>query len=145
MKTRTYAAALVAAGIMSVTVGAGVASATASGRAQTAVVGVASRGSLSATALPTSDITQTGSTLSFVPSSLNATWSGPTQHVCTAALAVMKIVNTTTATQTVVLAGTALPLQAGKGTHVCFWGSGTSSVTFHLKGDSKVRLKVNLS
>jgi hypothetical protein len=58
---------------------------------------------------------------------------------------VIRIKNTTTTAQVVVLAGTTMKLPPNTGTGVCFFGTGTGSATLHLKADIKAKLKVSLS
>jgi ABC-type sugar transport system substrate-binding protein len=146
MKARKHAILLVAAaGVMAMTVGAGAAGAAAAAARAPMAFGTVRSSATPAVTLPTSNLTLTGSTLSFVPSSLNAVWSGPTAEGCTKALEVVRIQNTTTTYQTIVLAGEALQIPPGKGTGVCFWGSGTAAATFHVKGHILVKLKVHLS
>jgi ABC-type sugar transport system substrate-binding protein len=145
MKARKRAILLVAAaGVMAMTVGAGAASAAAAAKAPMAF-GMVRSSATPAVTTPTSDLTLTGSTLSFVPSKLDSAWSGPTAEGCTRALEVIRIQNTTTTNLTIVLAGDALQIPAGKGTGVCFWGSGTAAATFHVKGQITVKLKVHIS
>jgi hypothetical protein len=122
------------AGMMSLMVGTGVASATATA----AVMPKTS-------SLPTSTITDTSGTLSFVPSTLDVGWSGPTAEPCSASVAVMKIKNGTTTSQTVVIRGTNFPIAPGRGVDVCFWGSGKATARFHLHSHHNVKLKVKIS
>jgi hypothetical protein len=152
MAIRRFASAMMLtgiAGIMSLMVGTGVASAAAT---------AATRGSLERTAIfshmqaspktssvPRSSITDSSGTLSFDPSIMDIGWSGPTAEPCSATVAAMNIKNTTTTSQTVVFGGTDLPIAAGHGVDVCFWGTGKATVRFHLQSHDKVKLKVVIS
>jgi hypothetical protein len=150
MKTRNLLMFAAIAASLSVTVASGAASAAAASKPAVAAVTMhpAFRviGNLAKKAsLPTSDITGSGTALSFSPATLSATWSGPVAEDCTSALAVIRIKNTTTTAQTVVLSGTTMKLQPNRGTGVCFFGTGTGFATLHLQADVKAKLKVNLS
>jgi hypothetical protein len=95
---------------------------------------------------PNSDITGSGKTVVYSPTTLKAKWSGKKEGTCTTAKESFTISNTTKTSETVTLSGkTFAKVPADKVLGVCAWGTGTTTGVFGLKANKKATLTVDVS
>lgn len=109
----------------------------ASGAGAAPRVGAVSSKPGTAASVPGTTIKGNHSTATFKPSKLDTKWSGPTAKTCTKSEWAITVTNSTKSTEKVTYKGQEIgALPAGTSSGICFWGSGTQTFSFGLKGSS---------
>lgn len=95
--------------------------------------------------LPNSDITGTGHSRVFDPSSLTATWSSATESECTTTLERATLTNMSSSTAIITYKRVdEVKIKPGGEAGLCFYGTGTATFTLGLRG-SKAKLAIHVS